>query len=225
MIWVLVIGLAALALAAMALLFRLPREAGRTELAALALGLAGYAAQGSPGTPGAPKAAAPLTPGEGANLVELRRAVLPEEQWSRHNAMITADGFTRRDRYADAATFLLGATRANPRDGEAWLALGNNLVAAADGAVTPAAQLAYRRAEAAAPQSPGVPFFVGVDQLQAGNFADARGLWLEAAKRAPEGSAARKAIEDRIARLDAIMQQMMKMQQQQGAHPQGASAQ
>jgi cytochrome c-type biogenesis protein CcmH len=218
MIWALVIGLALVAFAAMALLFRLPRAAWTTALAALALGLAGYAAQGSPWTPGAPKTAAPLTPGEGENLVELRRAVLPEDEWSRHNAMITADASARRDQYADAATFLLGATRANPQDGEAWLALGNNLVAAADGAVTPAAQYAYRRAEAAAPQSPGVPFFVGVAQLQAGNFVDGRGLWLEAARRAPEGSAARKTIEDRIARLDAIMQQMMKMQQQ-GAHP------
>jgi cytochrome c-type biogenesis protein CcmH len=219
MIWVLVIGLAAFAFAAMAWLFRLPRAAWTTALAALALGLAGYAAQGTPWTPGAPKPAAPLTPGQGESLVELRRAVLPEDQWSSHNAMITADALTRRDQYADAATILLGATRANPRDGEAWLALGNNLVAAADGALTPAAQLAYRRAEAAAPQSPGVPFFVGVAQLQGGNFVEARQLWLEAAQRAPEGSAARKAIEDRIARLDAIMQQMMKLQQQ-GAHPQ-----
>jgi cytochrome c-type biogenesis protein CcmH len=216
-IWLLAIGLAVLAFAAMAWPFRLPRGAWTTALAALALGLAGYAAQGSPGLPGAPKAAAPLTPGEGENLVELRRAVLPEEQWSQHNAIITADGFTRRDRFADAATLLLGATRANPRDGEAWLALGNNLVAVADGAMTPAAQLAYRRAEAAAPQSPGVPFFVGVAQLQGGNFLDTRSLWAEAAKRAPEGSTARKTIEDRIARLDAIMQQMLKMQHGQTA--------
>ncbi|HSQ95067.1 MAG TPA: cytochrome C biosynthesis protein [Croceibacterium sp.] len=215
MIWVWVIGLALVAFAAMVLAFRLPRAAWTTALAALALGLAGYAAQGSWNMSGAPKEAAPLEPGEGANLVELRRAVLPDEMWSSHNAIITADALTRRDRYADAATILLGATRANPRDGEAWLALGNNLVAAADGAMTPAAQLAYRRAEGAAPQSPGVPFFIGVMQLQAGNFVGARGLWSEAAKRAPEGSEARQTIESRIARLDAIMQQMMKMQQAQ----------
>jgi cytochrome c-type biogenesis protein CcmH len=222
MIWLLVIGLALVAFAAMVLAFRLPRAAWTTALAALALGLAGYAAQGSPNLPGAPRTAAPLVPGEGANLVELRRAVLPDEEWSNHKALITADGMTRRDRYADAATFLLGATRSNPRDGEAWLAMGNNLVAAADGAMSPAAQLAFRRAEAAAPQSPGVPFFIGVIQLQAGNFVDARGLWEQAAQRAPEGSEARKTIQDRIARLDAIMQQMMKMQPQ---HPPQSTAQ
>ena len=66
-----------------------------------------------------------------------------------------------------------------------------------------------------------MPFFIGIEQLQGGNFMEARVLWLEAARRAPEGSEARKTIEDRIARLDAIMQQIMKMQQQhQGAAPQ-----
>jgi cytochrome c-type biogenesis protein CcmH len=220
-IWALVIGLAIAAFAAMVLPFRLPRAAWTTALAALALGLAGYAAQGSPNLPGAPKVAAPLVAGEGANLVELRRAVLPDEQWSHQNAIITADAMTRRDHYADAATFLLRAVRDNPRDGEAWLALANNLVAQADGTMTPAAQAAYRRAEAAAPKSPGVPFFVGVYQLESGNFLDARGLWAEAAQRAPEGSEARKTIEGRIARLDAVMQQMLKLRQEQ---QQGAAA-
>jgi cytochrome c-type biogenesis protein CcmH len=219
MTWALVIALALAAFAAMVLLFRLPRGAWTTVLAALALGLAGYAAQGWPSVPGAPKSAAPSTPGEGANLVDLRRAVLPDDLRSHHNAIVTADALTRHDEYADAATMLLGATRANPNDGEAWLALGNVLVAQAHGAMTPAASLAYRRAEAAAPQSPGVPFFIGIEQLQGGNFIEARALWLEAARRAPEGSEARKTIEDRIARLDAIMQQIMKMQQQ---HPGGA---
>jgi len=217
MTWVAVIALALLAFAAMALLFRLPRGAWTTVLAALALGLAGYAAQGWPSVPGAPKSAAPTTPGEGANLVDLRRAVLPEGLRSHDKFVLIADGMIRHDEYSNAATILLGATRDNPKDGEAWLALGNVLVAQAHGAMTPAAQVAYRRAEAATPQSPGVPFFIGVQQLQGGNFVDARGLWQEAAQRAPEGSEARKTIEERIARLDAIMQQIMKMQQQHQA--------
>jgi len=214
--WGLVIALALFAFAAMVLVFRLPRGAWTTVLAALALGLAGYASQGRPGDPGAPKSAAPSVAGEGANLVDLRRAVLPDELRSHQNALITADALTRHDEYAESAAMLLGATRADPKDGEAWVALGNVLVAQAHGAMTPAARLAYRRAEAVAPQSPAVPFFIGVEQLQGGNFLDARGLWLEAAHRAPEGSEARKTIEDRIARLDAIMQQIMKMQAPHG---------
>ena len=212
MSWVLAVGLALGAFVAMAALFRLPRLAWSSVLAALALGLAGYAAQGNPAMPGSPRAAAQEVSGEGENLVELRRAVLPQEQWSQHNAMITADALARRDRFADAATMLLGAVRGNPRDGEAWLALGNALVAQADGAMTPAAQLAYRRAEAAAPESPGVPFFIGLAELQAGRFADTLGLWNEAASRAPEGSDARAQIEERVARLDQLLQQLRAMQ-------------
>lgn len=218
MIWVLVIGMAVVALAFIAFAFRVPRAAWTTAAAALALGLAGYAAQGSPNLPGAPKSAAPRVPGEGDNLVEMRRALLGEDI-GRQNAVVTADGFTRHDQYDDAAGFLLSAVRDNPHDGEAWLALGNVLVAQADGAMTPAAQLAYRRAEAAAPDSPGVPFFIGVAELNQGRFTDTRSLWAQAARRAPEGSAARKLIEDRIGRLDALMQQMYAMAKaQQQAH-------
>jgi cytochrome c-type biogenesis protein CcmH len=215
MSWILAIGLALGAFVAMAALFRLPRAAWTSVLAALALGLAGYAAQGNPDMAGSPRSAVIEVSGEGENLVELRRAILPQEQWSQHNALITADALARRDRFADAATMLLGAVRGNPQDGEAWLALANALVAQADGAITPAAQLAYRRAEAAAPESPGVPFFVGIAQLQAGGFADTRGLWAEAAGRAPEGSEARAQIEGRIARLDQLLEQLGAAQEAQ----------
>jgi cytochrome c-type biogenesis protein CcmH len=215
MSWILAIGLTLAAFVAMAALFRLPRAAWTSVLAALVLGLAGYAAQGSPDVAGSPRSAVIEVSGEGESLVQLRRAVLPQEQWSRHNALITADALARRDRFADAATMLRSAVRADPGDGEAWLALGNALVAQADGAITPAAQLAYRRAEAAAPESPGVPFFVGIAQLQAGSFADARGLWAEAAGRTPEGSEARAQIEGRIARLDQLLQLLADQQAQQ----------
>ena len=221
MTWVAVIALALLAFAAMALLFRLPRGAWTTVLAALALGLAGYAAQGWPSVPGAPKSAAPTTPGEGANRVDLRRAVLPEGLRSHDKFVLVADGMIRHDQYANAATILLGATRDNPRDGEAWLALGNVLVAQADGAMTPAAQLAYRHAEAAVPDSPGVLFFIGVAELNQGRFTDTRQLWSEAAQRAPQGSDARKVIEDRIGRLDALIQQMYAQARAHGQVPTG----
>ena len=213
MTWVLVIGLALATFVITAVMFRLPRAAWTSVLAALALGLAGYAAQGSPSMGGSPRETAPEASGDGDNLVELRRAVLPQEQWSQHNAVITADALTRRDRFADAATMLLGAVRSDPEDAEAWLALGNAIVAQADGMLTPAAQLAYRRSEAAAPESPGVPFFIGIAELQAGRLADVRGLWAEAASRAPEGSEARAQIEDRVARLDQLLQQIRTMQE------------
>lgn len=215
MMWALAIGLAVVVFAFIAFAFRLPRAAWTTAAAALALGLAGYAAQGSPDVPGAPKEARPSVAGQGENLVEMRRALLGQDA-TRQNALVTADAFTRNDQYSDAAGFLLNAVRDNPNDGEAWLALGNVLIAQADGAMTPAAQLAYRHAEAAAPSSPAVPFFIGVAQLNQGRFTETRSLWSEAAQRAPEGSEVRKLIEDRIGRLDAMMQQMYAMAKAQG---------
>jgi cytochrome c-type biogenesis protein CcmH len=55
----------------------------------------------------------------------------------------------RRGRYADAAEILLGAVKASPRGSEGWLALGDALYAHAGGVLTPAAALAYDRADRA----------------------------------------------------------------------------
>lgn len=214
MSWVLAIGLALAAFAAMVLIFSLPRTVWSMTLAALALGLAGYALQGHPGLAGAPKVPVPAAQGPGESLVELRRAILPSRFHSQSSRLLTADAFARRDRFASAAAFLRGAVNENPRDSEAWLALGNTLVATTDGAMTPAAQFAYRKAEALAPESPGVPFFIGVAQLQSSEFINALGLWQEAARRAPEGSEERKVIEGRIARLEAVLRQVLAEREQ-----------
>lgn len=217
MSWVLAIGLAVAAFAAMAFVLRLPRATWTSALAALALGLAGYALQGEPGLAGTPKEAEPALAGVGESMVELRRTILPQRFHSRSNRLITADALARRDRPAEAATLLRGALRENPRDSEVWLALGNALVAVTDGAMTPASQYAYRRAEELAPESPGAPFFVGIAELQASQFIEARRLWEEAARRAPEGSDERAAIEARIARLDDLLRQVYAAQQAQEA--------
>ena len=215
MSWVLAIGLAIVAFVAMAIGLRLPRAAWTSVLAALALGLAGYAQQGKPDLPGAPSSVAPAAAGTGEAMVDLRRTVVPDRFHSRGSRLLIADALARRDRPEQAAVMLRGAIREAPRDSEAWLALGNALVAAAGGRLTPASQYAYRRAEELAPESPGVPFFVGIAQLQANNFLDARMLWGEALRRAPEGSEERAAIEARVVRLDEVLRQIVAAQEAQ----------
>ena len=205
MSWVLAVGLALGAFVVMAALFRLPRLAWSSVLAALALGLAGYAAQGNPAMPGSPRAAAQEVSGEGENLVELRRAVLPPEQWSQHNALITADALARRDRFSDAATMLLGAVRGNPRDGEAWLALGNALVEHAGGTLTQPAALAYRRAAELDPAGAGPGYFLGFALIQQGRFIEARDVWAATLESAAEDAAGRAVLEAQLARLDQII--------------------
>jgi cytochrome c-type biogenesis protein CcmH len=212
MTWVLAIGLALVAFAVIAFAFRLPKATWATVGAALAFGLVGYALQGKPELPGTTKVANVAVAGTGETLVELRHAVLPEEFRSASGRLITADALARRDRPADAATILRGAVRENPKDSEAWLALGNALVEAADGQMTEAARFAYLKAERLSPESPGVPFFLGIAQANAGQLMDVRALWGEAARRAPEGSESRKEIDDHIVRLETVMRQILKQQ-------------
>src|SRR5690349_9848733 len=134
MTWVFAIALALVAFAVAAFVFRVPRQGWTTFAAALALGLAGYAVQASPNTPGAPAAGAPGPDQVDWAFVDARREMVSEEARSRSNAMIVADAYARQGRYADSAEILRGAVADNPRDGEAWLALGNALVEHSDGA-------------------------------------------------------------------------------------------
>lgn len=219
MSWALAVGLALAAFAAMVVAWRLPRPVWTSVLAALMLGLAGFVLQGRPGLAGAPKVQTTDAAGDSEAMVDLRRAILPERFHSRNRRLITADAMARRDRPEEAATLLRGAIRDNPRDAESWLALANALVAAADGAMTPASQYAYRRAEELAPESPGVPFFVGIFQLEQGNLLDARMLWDEALRRAPEGSEERADIAAHVERLDDVLRRILAEREGQGAGP------
>jgi cytochrome c-type biogenesis protein CcmH len=183
--WILAIGLALAAFALAAWLFRAPRQGWTTLAAALALGLAGYALQASPGLRGAP--AQPARPDQqlGSALVEARKAMIADDSRSRSDKLITADAFARNGQYDDAVTFLRIAVAENPRDAEAWLALANALVEHADGALTPPALLAYRRAEAADPDSAGPGYFIGLAMLRQGRVEEARDVW----RRTLEGAA------------------------------------
>jgi cytochrome c-type biogenesis protein CcmH len=82
----------------------------------------------------------------GAALIRARQSLLDgpanADRW-----IVIADAMTRRGRYAEAAEILLGAVEARPRGSEGWLALGDALYAHAGGVLTPAAALAYARAD------------------------------------------------------------------------------
>ena len=122
------------------------------------------------------------------------------EDTPRQNMLVTADGLTRNDQYGDAAGFLLNAVRDNPHDGEAWLALGNVLrrPGRRGDDARGATRLSPRRGGRA--DSPGVPFFIGVHAVAGGQFhryAASCGARPRSAR--PQGSDARKVIEDRIA--------------------------
>ena len=206
MIWAMVIGLGLLAFAVLAVLCRVPRKGLEPIGAALALGLAGFAFQSAPAQPGAPKSAEQRQDKAGPLLVEARKALygsiaIPNQpnRW-----LLTADAMTRHGQYGDAATIVLGAVEQQPKDSEAWVALGNNLVGHAEGVLTPAAMHAYRKAAEADPASPAPGYFLGLALITNGKLAEGRAIWADLVAKSPSDAPWRGELAERIKRLDQI---------------------
>ena len=204
MTWVLVALLAIAAFAAIAFVLKAPRSGREAIAAALVLGIAGYALQGSPGLPGAPKPPAEEIGKNASAMVDARGKVSDSSIPTSDRWVVIADALARNGRFADAAEVLRGAVEANPGNSEGWLAMGNALVAHADGTLTPAALYAFRRAARADPDAPGPPFFLGLAFAQSGRYAEARQLWADLLARAPEDAPWRGPLADQLGKLDAF---------------------
>lgn len=205
MTWIVIMALALLAFLIAVFVFKAPSGTREAIGAALLLGIAGYALQGSPDEPGAPKAAPADAISDPAALVKARGEVSNREGLPTNRWIVIADALARNGQYADASQVLLGAVEHDPGNAEAWLAIGNALVAHAEGYLTPAALFAYNKAQAADPKSPGPPFFLGMALAQSGRFAEARSTWADLLKRSPEKAPWRKDLEGRLQRLDMII--------------------
>lgn len=207
MTWLLVLALAAAAFALAAFVFRLPRALWSALGAALMVGLAGYAWQAHAGQAGAPAPAPRPDAQLGSALVEARQAMIKDAVRSRNRQLVTADAYARHGQYATAVAMLNGAVADNPRDSEAWLALGNALVEHADGALTPPALLAYRRAQAADPSAAGPGYFLGLALIRQGRIAEASQIWRETLAAAAPDAAGRPQLQALLARLDSALAQ------------------
>lgn len=205
MTWLVVLGAAALVFAALVWLLRLPRAGWEIAGAALLFGLAGYALQGHPGLAGAPKAPVEDARTADAELVRIRQQ-MGDKFGQGQSWLVVSDALARQGQFRAAADFLGNALRKHPDDADLWVALGNALTGHSDGAITPAAQFAFRRAAAINPQHPGPPFFLGLGLAQSGHLAEARALWADLLKRAPVDAPYRRDLEQRIARIDAMLQ-------------------
>lgn len=165
--------------------------------AALLLGGAGYALQGSPGLPGAP--AQDSEAGDIFPLTQARHAFFgeftPAESWLRMSEALARDGKTE-----DAVGILENAVKRYPGDPQLWIGLGNALVDHARG-ITPAAELAYKRAEAAAPAHPAAPFFYGLALARSGDRDGALKLWKDILAKAPPDASWRPLVEQGVAAL------------------------
>lgn len=194
--FVIVLLLIALSLGALWLL----RVRGATltaSAAALLLGGAGYALQGSPGLPGAP--AQGTQGGDFFPLTQARHAFFGDfthaEPWLRMSEALERDGQS-----ADAVGILQNAVKRYPGDAQLWIGLGNALVDDARG-ITPAAELAYRRAEQVMPGYPGPTFFYGLALARSGDREGALKLWRDILAKAPKDASWRPLVEQGVAAL------------------------
>lgn len=156
--WIAMIALALAVAAALYPFVRKNKGALQFLLAALLLALAGYSWQGRPGQPGSPKAAQPAREVPDDDFATLHPDLLGRFDRA-YSWMQLADGDRRRGNPQGSAEILQQAVRNNPRSYSLWTAYGYALVAASDGVLSPAAQMAFNRANQLAPNHPGPEFF------------------------------------------------------------------
>lgn len=166
--------------------------------AALMLGAAGYALQGRPNLSGSST----------RSIAEVRhiplaraRHVLLGQFTSSERWMILADSYASRGKTQEAVGLVQSGLRAHPDDYTLWVGLGNALVDHA-GMMTPAAELAYRRAATLAPTSPAPPFFYGLGLLRSGQREEGLAQWKSLLASAPAGAEWRTLVEEGVAMLE-----------------------
>ena len=198
--WAIAILLALLAGAGLYLFVR--RDSGALQLtaAALLLALAGYSWQGHPGFAGAPKTAPGRQQLPDSEFAKTREDMLGrfDRAWALLNM---AEGFQRRGDTEDAAMLLEGAVGRDPENVELWIGYGNALVMHGGGMMNPAAQLAFQRAAALAPDHPAPRFFYGLALAQGGNYDAAERIWRELLATAPPDAQYRRIVEERLQAL------------------------
>lgn len=198
------IVLIVLALAAFAALWRfggLDRAGLQLLTAALLLALAGYAWQGSPGLAGSPK-----PPPETQSVPDSAFAQMRQDMLGRFDTadrwLTIAEGFQRRGDTRGGAGLIRSALREHPDNAILWIGYGNALVVHAGGMMTPAAQLAFERAAALAPDHPAPRFFFGLALAQSGRLDEAERTWRALADSAPPDAPWRAQVEQQLQMIE-----------------------
>lgn len=198
--WVLFLFIALVAFAGLWRFGRLDSGALQFLGAALLLALAGYAWQGRPGLEGRPKPPPARQQLPDSDFAETRREMLGSfDSASRWLAM--AESYQRGGDTRGGADMIRSGLRNEPRNADLWVGLGNALILHADGLMTPAAQLAFRRAEQLAPDHPAPRFFYGLGLAQGGRFDEAERIWRDVLAAAPADASWRPMIEERLQML------------------------
>jgi cytochrome c-type biogenesis protein CcmH len=172
-------------------------------IAAPILAVALYVAFGSPEIPGAPFATRVADSGANART-ELTQRVASLAQRLQQNPddldgwNLLARSLTALERYGDAVTAWRQIVRLTGGSPEATASLGETLVQAANGVVTPEARTAFDRVRTVAPFEPRALFYVAQAEAQAGNGRAALQLWTDLAAISPDSAPWLPIVRERI---------------------------
>ena len=195
--WIVLIALALAVGAGLWRFVRRDRAALQFLGAALLLALAGYAWQGRPALEGSPK-----RPPARQRLPDSEFATTRADLLGRFDTaakwLNIAEHYQRSGDSWSGAQVIRSGLRAHPDDADLWVGLGNALVIHNDGMMSPAAELAFRRAAGIAPDHPGPPYFYGLALAQGGRFDEAERIWRRLVAEAPPDAPYRPMIEERL---------------------------
>jgi cytochrome c-type biogenesis protein CcmH len=199
--WLILLVLALAAFLAVWRFAALDRAGLQLLAAALLLAFAGYAWQGSPGLAGSPK-----TPPENEEVPDSAFAQMRQDMLGRFDTadrwLTIAEGFQRRGDTLGAAGLIRSALREHPDNAILWIGYGNALVIHSGGLITPAAQLAFERAAALAPDHPAPRFFFGLALAQSGRLDEAERIWRSLLESAPAEAPWRAQVEAQLRALE-----------------------
>lgn len=187
--WLILVLMAALVLAGLIFIGRLPRRTFEMVAAALMLGAAGYAWQGHPGLAGSPQqpeSIAAMSRATDALLTirsKMDRSFGPAKSW-----LVTADGLARAGDHRSAAAFLQAGLRKLPEDADLWTALGVEMMLVGQGQTSPSAELAFEKARLYNPRHPGPDYFSGLAALGKGDADATERLWINALTKAGQNA-------------------------------------
>ncbi|WP_340314968.1 tetratricopeptide repeat protein [Rhizorhabdus argentea] len=186
---------------------KLPKGGIELVAAALFLAVAGYAWQGSPGLSGkpTPPPAEVRTPD---NEAAVERQKMFSKIGSDADVLRSADGLQSQGLTLYAIAIIKNGLEKRPQSADLWVGLGNELVIHGGGMMSPAAQLAFQRAAAIAPDHPGPPFFMGLAYAQAGQLDRAETVWRALLDRSPANASFRPELEQRLLEIERMKQGM-----------------
>ena len=205
MVWLLVLLFAVLAGVILWRVAKLDSSALQMLAAGLCLAVAGYAWQGQPKLAGKP--AEGIVENEqtrmgGETFAVLRHRILG--RFDNADSWLTiAEALLAQGKSQDAVDILRSSVRQHPRDPDLWIGLGNALFLHANATMTPAATLAFERAQQLEPANPAPLFFEGLALAEGRQLAEAETAWRETLARLPANISWRPEVE---ARLRLVMQ-------------------